>query len=128
MARLYRSLAELRMRNPMSRPEWLETATKLIADLSAFTGAAAENTDQLVYIQITRGVALRDHVMPTDITPTVFAMASVMKPPSAKDRTQGVACVTADDYRWQRPISRRPACWARYLPARSAPIPAPPKP
>ncbi|MBK8072682.1 MAG: D-amino acid aminotransferase [Ramlibacter sp.] len=102
MARLDRSLAELRMRNPLSRPEWLETATKLIANLSAFTGAAAENTDQLVYIQITRGVALRDHVMPTDITPTVFAMASVMKPPSAKDRTQGVACVTADDFRWQK--------------------------
>lgn len=102
MARLDRSLAELRMRNPLSRPEWLEIATKLIADLSAFTGAAAENIDQLVYIQITRGVALRDHVMPTDITPTVFAMASVMKPPSAKDRTQGVACVTADDFRWQK--------------------------
>ena len=102
MARLDRSLAELRMRNPLTRPQWLEIATKLIADLSAFTGAAAENSDQLVYIQITRGVALRDHVMPTDITPTVFAMASVMKPPSAKDRAQGVACVTADDFRWQK--------------------------
>lgn len=102
MARLDRSLAELRMRNPLTRPQWLEIATKLIANLSAFTAVAAENSDQLVYIQITRGVALRDHVMPTDITPTVFAMASVMKPPSAKDRAQGVACVTADDFRWQK--------------------------
>ncbi len=71
---------------------------------------------------------MRDHVMPTDITPTVFAMASVMKPPSAKDRTQGVACVTADDFRWQKAHIKRPACWAPCLRARSAPTPAPPKP
>ena len=59
-------------------------------------------TDQLVYIQVTRGVALRDHVMPPDIEPTVFMMASPMKPPTAEQRHQGVACVTARDFRWER--------------------------
>ena len=29
-------------------------------------------------------------------------MASVMKPPSAEQRHQGVACVTARDFRWER--------------------------
>ncbi|MEP7283772.1 MAG: aminotransferase class IV, partial [Rubrivivax sp.] len=57
---------------------------------------------QLVYIQVTRGVALRDHVMPPDIEPTVFMMASPMKPPTAEQRHQGVACVTARDFRWER--------------------------
>ncbi len=40
--------------------------------------------------------------MPPDIEPTVFMMASVMKPPSAEQRHQGVACVTARDFRWER--------------------------
>ena len=53
----------------------------------------------MIYIQVTRGVAMRDHVMPADITPTVFVMSNVMKLPTAAQREQGVACVTADDFR-----------------------------
>ena len=44
--------------------------------------------------------------MPTGITPTVFVMASVMKPPSAQQRATGVACVSADDFRWQKAHSK----------------------
>ena len=102
MARLDRSLKELRIANPMSHAEWRQLATKLVATYAASTGVSAENTDQLVYIQVTRGVALRDHVMPPDVTPTVFVMTNRMKPPSAQDRQNGVACVTADDFRWQK--------------------------
>ena len=102
MARLDRSLKELRIANPMSHAEWGQLATKLVAAYAASTGVSAENTDQLVYIQVTRGVALRDHVMPPDVTPTVFVMTNRMKPPSAQDRQNGVACVTADDFRWQK--------------------------
>ena len=102
MARLDRSLKELRIANPMSHAEWRQLATKLVATCAASTGVSAENTDQLVYIQVTRGVALRDHVMPPDVTPTVFVMTNRMKPPSAQDRQNGVACVTADDFRWQK--------------------------
>jgi D-alanine transaminase len=56
----------------------------------------------LIYIQVTRGVAPRDHVMPTDIEPTVFIMVSALKQPSAEQRHRGVACVTARDFRWER--------------------------
>ena len=59
MARLSRSLAKLRIANPHSSAEWLEKCRTLIA--------AQTSDDQLVYIQVTRGVALRDHVMPPDI-------------------------------------------------------------
>ncbi|TXT34689.1 MAG: D-alanine transaminase [Comamonadaceae bacterium] len=102
MARLDRSLSELRIPNPHSHAQWAEIAAKLIAAYADSMGATDQNADQLIYIQITRGVALRDHVMPADITPTVFAMSNALKLPSAQQRQQGVACVSADDFRWQK--------------------------
>jgi D-alanine transaminase len=102
MKRLDRSLAELRIANPMTPAQWLEIATKLVADYACLMGVSALSIDQMIYIQVTRGVAMRDHVMPADITPTVFVMANQMKPLSKEMREQGVACVTADDFRWEK--------------------------
>jgi D-alanine transaminase len=102
MARLDRSLAELRILNPMTPTQWADTIQKLILAYADANGVQAEATDQLIYIQITRGVAMRDHVMPDGLTPTVFIMTNVMKPPSQAQREQGVACVTADDFRWEK--------------------------
>jgi D-alanine transaminase len=102
MARLERSLAELRITNPMSRAEWAAIASKLIADDAQSTGAEGQNGDQMIYIQVSRGVAMRDHVMPENITPTVFVMSNKMSVPSEAVRQQGVACVTADDFRWEK--------------------------
>jgi D-alanine transaminase len=98
MARLERGLQKIRIANPHGREQWLALCRRLVAALFDKTGAE----DQLVYVQVSRGVALRDHVMPQDIEPTVFMMASPMKPPSAEMRHQGVACVTARDFRWER--------------------------
>lgn len=94
MARLERSLREMRIAPPHTREQWRDMALELVRRLG--------QPDQLVYLQVTRGVAMRDHVMPADITPTVFAMTNTMKPPSARDREHGVACVTADDFRWKK--------------------------
>ena len=102
MARLDRSLAELRMANPLTHEQWRDVALQLIARFAQSMGAQPEQTDQLVYIQVTRGVALRDHVMPKDILPTVFVMTNVMKPPTPEQRERGVACITADDFRWEK--------------------------
>ncbi len=102
MARLDRSLGELRIANPMTVAQWHDLVTKLIAAYAQSIGAADENTDQLVYIQITRGVAMRDHVMVQGVTPTVFAMSNKMSPAKPSDRAEGAACVTADDFRWQK--------------------------
>ena len=102
MARLERSLVELRINNPFSRNQWLELVRKLIVLQAESIGKPAAQGDQLIYIQITRGVAMRDHVMPTDIKPTVFAMANVLSPLTAEQRTKGVACVTANDFRWEK--------------------------
>ena len=102
MARLERNLAELRIPNPNTRAQWHEIATKLIADYAASTGSDIEKTDQMVYIQVTRGVALRDHAMIEGLTPTVFVLSNAMKMPSEAQRREGVACVTAEDFRWQK--------------------------
>jgi D-alanine transaminase len=102
MARLERSLTELRITNPLTRAEWLDIALKLIAACAHSTGASAEKGNQLVYIQITRGVAMRDHPMLPGLTPTVFVMCNPMKLPGDAAREKGVACVTADDFRWEK--------------------------
>ncbi len=102
MARLDRSLGELRMKNPLTHEQWREIALELVARYAQSSGAQAQQTDQLVYIQLTRGVALRDHVMPKDLAPTVFVMSNGMKPPTAQQREQGVSCITADDFRWEK--------------------------
>jgi D-alanine transaminase len=102
MARLDRSLVELRIANPMSHAQWLDIALHLIAQYADSIKERAGNTDQLIYIQVTRGVAMRDHPMLPNLTPTVFVMSNVMKLPSLAQREQGVACVTADDFRWEK--------------------------
>jgi D-alanine transaminase len=94
MARLARSLDKLRIPNPHQRDEWLRQVRALVSVVPA--------DDQLVYLQVTRGVALRDHVMPEGIMPTVFVMSNPMKPPTAEQRHLGVVCITARDFRWER--------------------------
>ena len=94
LARLNRSLVKLRLPQPATRDEWLSRCRQLVA-------ARAEE-DQVVYIQVTRGVAPRDHVMPANPVPTVFMMCSPLKAATPEQRHAGVACITARDFRWER--------------------------
>ena len=102
MARLDRSLAELRIANPLTHAAWRDVAMKLLNDYAREAGTPGTIPDQLIYIQVTRGVAPRDHVMTTGVAPTVFVMTNLMKPVPAAQRATGVACVTADDFRWEK--------------------------
>jgi D-alanine transaminase len=102
MARLDRSLGELRIANPKSHAQWRELVLQLIAAYAKAMDKRPEETDQMVYIQITRGVAMRDHVMPPGLTPTVFVTSNRMAIYPHKERAEGVACVTADDFRWKK--------------------------
>ena len=102
MARLERSLVELRIPNPLTRTQWHQVAIDLIAARGRLTWPAGQNDNQLIYIQVSRGVALRDHTMLPGLKPTVFVMCNAMTLPSAAQRAVGVACVTAEDFRWQK--------------------------
>ena len=96
MARLDRSLAELRIPNPMSHAQWRELTMQLMTAYAKVMDKPVHQTDQLIYIQITRGVAMRDHVMPPGLTPTVFVTSNRLYIYPEVERAQGVACVTAD--------------------------------
>ena len=108
MARLERSLAETRIPNPHTRAEWRQIALDLIAAYAGQTSARGQHDAQALpqdwfyYFQVTRGVALRDHPMIEGLTPTVLATCLPMKPPTPEQRANGVACVTADDFRWKK--------------------------
>lgn len=94
MARLGRNLAKVRIANPHTAVRWLELCRELVA--------AQPDEDQALYLQVTRGVAPRHHVMPVDVAPTVFMMSNPLVQPSADERHRGVACITARDFRWER--------------------------
>jgi D-alanine transaminase len=93
LSRLDASLGAIRLRNPHTQQEWNNIFTRLLAEGSG---------DQSIYLQITRGVAPRDHAFPPNITPTVFAYAQPLKYSPPEQLAQGVAAVTAADIRWQR--------------------------
>jgi D-alanine transaminase len=94
LARLQRSLNAIRLANPLADAEW----TRLLHDLIARNGGE----DQSIYLQVTRGVAKRDHAFPTDAKPTVFMMASPLVTPSRELIENGASAVTATDFRWLR--------------------------
>lgn len=98
MARLDRSLREVRIPNPHTPDEWRRIALELIAAHPEH----AINKDWFYYFQVTRGVALREHHMIEGLTPTVFATCLPLKPMAPALRAQGVACVTAEDFRWKK--------------------------
>ena len=92
MARLFRSLTAIGISNPHDAAAW----RRLIDQVTA----ASEHEDQMVYLQVTRGVAKRAHAFPADCTPTVFIMSNPLQLPSEATRLQGVACVSMEDQRW----------------------------
>jgi len=94
LARLERSLSEVRIKNPYTRAEWREVIQRLIA--------AQPFEDQGLYFQVTRGVAKRDHAFPPGVEPTVFAMSSPLVNPPAALVERGAAARSAADFRWQR--------------------------
>jgi D-alanine transaminase len=94
LARLERSLAAVRIRNPYSHAEWRDVILQLIAKQPF--------EDQGVYFQVTRGVARRDHAFPKDSAPTVFIMSNPLVNPPQELVERGAAAVSAVDYRWHR--------------------------
>ncbi len=93
LARLAHSLAGVRLANPFDDPGWREIIAALIAQQPF--------ADQAIYLQVTRGVARRDHAFPVGVSPTVFLMSNPLPRPSAEQIEHGVAAITAPDERWR---------------------------
>ncbi|MGD9922322.1 MAG: D-amino-acid transaminase [Pseudorhodoplanes sp.] len=94
--RLQRSLSELRIALPMS-----------LAALGIVLHETVRRNrvrDGIVYLQITRGVAKRDHAFPVaDTPPSVVVTASRIDPArTERVAAEGIAVVTLPDNRWDR--------------------------
>lgn len=92
LRRLQYSLDKIRIANPHTDAEWTRLASEIIQ--------RNEDDDQSVYLQVTRGVAKRDHAFPKNTKPTVFMMSTPLVTPAPAVVESGVACITAQDYRW----------------------------
>ncbi|MCG5499929.1 D-amino acid aminotransferase [Ectothiorhodospira lacustris] len=94
LERLERSLAEVRIDNPHDRAGWKGLFMTLLEK--------NPGGDRSLYVQVTRGVARRDHAFPSGVRPTVFAMVNPIAPPNPAVLEQGVAAVVIADHRWSR--------------------------
>lgn len=97
LARLARNLEALRIPAPPGLAHADDWRARLQRVVHAHPAA-----DQMLYLQVTRGVALREHVPPPGLRPTVFIMSNPWHGVPDEQRHAGVACVTACDLRWQR--------------------------
>jgi D-alanine transaminase len=95
LARLRRSLAELRIRNPHDDARW----SQIVAELAQANGGG----DLYVYLQVSRGAEFgRNHAPLPEIEPTVFGFCAPLPATTPEQLERGVACITAQDTRWAR--------------------------
>jgi len=94
LARLSRSLAELRIAAPMSNPALNVVVREVIRRNAVRNG--------IVYLQITRGSAPRDHAFPTAARPVLVITACRNRPTNPRAAAEGVAVIIIPDIRWQR--------------------------
>lgn len=92
--RLDRSLRELRIEAPMSRASMKLVARELMRRNRLSNG--------FLYMQVTRGVAPRDHKFPKNATPSLVMTTRQMKPHSAAMLNNGLKVITVPDERWAR--------------------------
>lgn len=92
LTRLERSLAAIKIDPGRTRAEW----EKLVLDMLD----RAPFDSSMVYMQITRGPAKRDHSFPKNPKPTVFCMVTPFTRPDAVLREQGLTAVSVPDLRW----------------------------
>ncbi len=88
--RLENSLKAIYMDNPLAKDDWCSIFYQLMDSI--------EQSDQSIYLQITRGVTDRDHDISSADNPTIFAMS---RPMEKKDLSSGIKVITHEDIRWQ---------------------------
>ncbi len=96
MARLDRSLKELRIARPMS--------AKALSVILHETVRRNRVRDGVVYLQVTRGVARRDFLFPAADTPPAVVVTARSADPVKLEATaaEGIGVITVPDIRWQR--------------------------
>ena len=91
--RLNNSLNAIRLKNPHTPEHW-QQAIKQVIEKNSYD-------DQSVYLQVTRGIAPRDHTFPDQGSPTVLIMTSPLEGQATEIVKHGIKAVTLQDNRWQ---------------------------
>jgi len=94
LTRLRRSLAELRIARPMPDSALTIVIREVVRRNGVDTG--------IVYLQVTRGAAPREHAFPKAGKPTLVVTSRRTRPPDPKLGQEGIAVITIPDIRWQR--------------------------
>ena len=94
MARLRRSLSELRMVFAMSDEEIIAAQEEVVARNGLVEGA--------LYLQVSRGVADRDFALPKDPKPSIVMFTQEKKLVDNPAVAKGWAVITLEDIRWRR--------------------------
>src|SRR5436305_12686585 len=94
LARLNRSLTELRINPPMNDSALKVVMREVIRRNGVETG--------IVYLQVTRGVAPREHAFPKAAKPVLVVTSRCSRPPDPRLGHAGIAVITIPDIRWQR--------------------------
>jgi D-alanine transaminase len=92
--RLERSLAEINIPMPCTRQQIEADIAEMIAQ--------AEQAHGAIYMQVTRGVAKRDHPFPNDAAPLFTMLTYPSKLPSVEKVQAGVSVISCADERWSR--------------------------
>lgn len=92
--RLERSLRELNIRNPLTIGELLHLHREVVARNALVEGD--------VYLQIGRGVADRDFLMPEGVEPSVVLFTMQMDITNSPKAQTGIKVISVDDLRWKR--------------------------
>ena len=112
LARLERSLKEIRIPNPYTAAEWTRLEEELVRRNGLVEGT--------VYMEVTRGVAEREFAFPADAKPTVVMFTQVKNISRSPAAEVGVAVVTVEDLRWKRRDIKSVALLAQVLAKQAA--------
>lgn len=92
--RLERSARAIELPMPLAPSEWKSS----IDDGLRLAGYP----ESKIYIQLTRGVAPREHAFPPSVAPTAIMTVRELGQPDPALQLQGVAVITVEDQRWGR--------------------------
>jgi D-alanine transaminase len=94
LARLRRSLGELRIDGALADAPLKVVMREVIRRNGVENG--------IVYIQVTRGAAPRDHAFPKAVRPVLVVTSRRSRAPNPKLGDEGISVITVPDIRWQR--------------------------
>jgi D-alanine transaminase len=94
LRRLNRSLTELRINPPMCNAALKIVMREVLRRNGVDNG--------IVYLQVTRGVAPREHAFPKAAKPVLVVTSRRSRPPDPRLGRAGIAVITIPDIRWQR--------------------------